>query len=237
MSIKVILFDLDGTLLPMDQEKFIKCYFGKLAAKMEPYGYEPKQLLTDIWTCTRSMIKNDGRDTNENVFWNGFSGIYGEKLEKDKPVFDEFYQKDFDSVKESCGFNPEAAPTVRAIKEKGYRVVLATNPIIPAIATQCRIRWTGLEPSDFELYTTYENSSYAKPNLEYYKEILAKLDVKPEECLMVGNDVNEDMVTEMLGMKVFLMTECIINRDNKEISSYPQGGFKELLKFLDSETL
>ena len=47
---------------------------------------------------------------------------------------------------------------MHAVKELGLRAVLATNPIFPAVATRSRIRWAGLEPEDFELCTTYENS-------------------------------------------------------------------------------
>lgn len=39
--IKVALFDLDGTLLPMDQDAFTRGYFNLLAKKLAPHGYEP----------------------------------------------------------------------------------------------------------------------------------------------------------------------------------------------------
>lgn len=67
--IKVILFDLDGTLLPMDQEIFVKTYFGLIAQKLAPYGYQPKELIEAVWAGTKAMVKNDGRKTNEEVFW------------------------------------------------------------------------------------------------------------------------------------------------------------------------
>ena len=77
MSIKVVLFDLDGTLLPMDQDVFVKAYFKGIAAKLAPYGYEPKALIDAIWAGTIKMIKNDGRRTNEEAFWDYFASIYG----------------------------------------------------------------------------------------------------------------------------------------------------------------
>ena len=83
------------------------------------------------------------------------------------------------------------------------------------------------------MYTTYENCSYCKPNPEYYREIIKQLGVKPEECLMVGNDVGDDMVAETLGMKVFLLTDCLINNGEKDISGYPQGDFTQLFRFID----
>ena len=136
-------------------------------------------------------------------------------------------------MKEVCGYNPQAAEVVKYLKKSGIRVALATNPIFPAIATQKRIRWAGLEPEEFELYTTYENCSYCKPNPEYYREIIKQLGVKPEECLMVGNDVGDDMVAETLGMKVFLLTDCLINKENVDISEIPNGGFENLRTYLE----
>lgn len=232
MSITTVLFDLDGTLLPMDQDVFVKEYFGRIAAKLAPQGYDPKQLVDTIWRGTAAMVKNDGSRTNEDAFWELAVSVYGQQILTDKRFFDEFYETEFNKIKAVCGFHPAAAEIVYGLKERGLRVALATNPIFPARATQWRIRWAGLKPEDFELYTTYENSNYCKPNLNYYREILAQLGVKPEECLMVGNDVGEDMVAAQMGMQVFLLTDCMINRSNADISVYPHGDFDALREFV-----
>lgn len=232
MAVKIVLFDLDGTLLPMDQDVFVKTYFGLLAKRLAPLGYEPTELINSVWAGTKAMIKNTGEKTNEEVFWDDFASRYGEEARNDLPEFDAFYREDFDKVKGVCGFNPKSKEVIDLLKEKGIRVALATNPIFPAIATEKRIAWAGLSPEDFELYTTYENSNYCKPNPEYYKEIVKQLNIKPEECLMVGNDVVDDMVAEKLGMKVFLLTDCLINKNNIDISVYPHGNFSDLIRFI-----
>lgn len=113
-------------------------------------------------------------------------------------------------------------------------MVLATNPIFPAVATRKRVVWAGLSVNDFELVTTYENSHSCKPNPAYYREILQKIGVSSEACLMVGNDVTEDMVAKTLGMKVFLLTDCLINKDNLDISRYPNGGYDELIAYIQN---
>lgn len=233
MKITTVLFDLDGTLLPMNMDEFIKAYFGNLAKKLSPFGYEPEKLIKAIWSGTGAMVKNNGTCTNEEAFWQDFCGIFGEQARNDIPHFDEFYRTDFQKVKEVCGFAPEAEQVVSLLKEKGIAAVLATNPIFPAVATESRIRWAGLNPEDFLLYTTYENSNYCKPNLKYYEQILTRLNLRAEECLMVGNDVDEDMVAQELGMQVFLLTPCILNRHNRDISSYPQGDFSDLIRYLN----
>lgn len=232
MKITTILFDLDGTLLPMDLNKFIKDYFGRLAAKLAPHGYDSDELIKTIWKGIGAMVKNDGSKTNEEAFWEAVVSSYGESILKDKPIFDDFYANEFDKVKASCGSDPAAAEIIHDLHERGYRVILATNPIFPARATQWRIQWAGLKQEDFELITTYENSCHCKPNPDYYKEILEKQGLTAEECVMVGNDVVEDMMTADLGMKVFLLTDCLLNKNDDDISIYPQGGFNDLAAFL-----
>ncbi|MBR6826186.1 MAG: HAD family hydrolase, partial [Oscillospiraceae bacterium] len=157
-KITTVLFDLDGTLLPMEQESFVGLYFKLLAKKLAPKGYDPEKLIAAIWSGTQTMIQNDGKKTNEEAFWDDFCSRFGEKAREDEPAFAEFYHTDFQQVQGICGFRPEAKQVISHLQEKGLRIILATNPIFPAIATESRIRWAGMETGDFELYTTYENS-------------------------------------------------------------------------------
>ena len=232
MSIKAVLFDLDGTLLPMDYEGFLKLYFGTLAKRMTKYGYDPDMLIKNIWTGTKAMVMNDGSCMNETKFWDVIAGIYGINVLQDKVLFDDFYREEFIAAKEACGFDPMAKETVELVKKQGMKTALATNPIFPMVATRQRIAWAGLEKEDFELCTTYENIGVSKPNPTYYTEIAKRLHVTPEECLMVGNDVSEDMVAKQCGMQVFLLTDCLLNKNSEDISGYPQGGFEKLQEFI-----
>lgn len=232
MGIRFVLWDLDGTLLPMNQDVFTKGYFRLLADKMTPCGYEPGRLIDAVWTGTDAMVKNDGKRSNEKVFWDCFAKIYGETALADRHLFEEFYEQEFQDAAVFCKYNPKAAETVREIRRMGLKMALAVNPVFPAAATESRIRWAGLEPEEFELYTAYENIGYCKPNTEYYREILRRLDADPEECLMVGNDVEEDMVAETIGMNVFLLTDCLINKERKDINQYPRGSFEQLVYFI-----
>ena len=233
--IKNVLFDLDGTLLPMDMDEFTGGYFKLLVKKAIAYSdaYTSDDLIKTIWGGVKAMVTNNGEMTNEEAFWKYFASVYGEDALEDKFIFDEFYANEFEGAKAFTGFNPEAKPTVEAIKAAGYKVVLATNPIFPAIATIKRCGWTGLDVTDFEAFTTYENSAYSKPNPQYYIELLKKLKMDPAECLMVGNDVTEDMEAGLkAGMQVFLITDCMINKEEKDINNYPHGTFADLREYL-----
>lgn len=235
MKITTVLFDLDGTLLPMDQDLFIKIYFGNLAKKLSPHGYEPKTLMDTIWKGTAAMVKNDGSETNEMAFWKHFSSVYGkEKATEDYPLFEDFYQHEFDEGKAVCGYDARAKQAVDLCKAKGLRVALSTNPIFPSIATEKRMRWAGLSPADFELFTTYENSSTGKPNPAYFLEVAGKMGVTPEECLVVGNDATEDVAATKVGMQVFLLTPCLINKGNIDIGAFPNGDYDTLLSYINN---
>lgn len=233
--LKAVLFDLDGTLLPMDQEVFVKYYFGGLCKKLVPLGFDANELVKNIWAGTKAMITNNGSQTNEEVFWNYFKTVYGDDILNYQPTFEAFYHNEFQAVQQVCGFEAESARIIKFVKDKGLRVILATNPIFPAIATESRIKWAGLNKDDFEIITTYENSHYAKPNQKYYAEILQNAQLKPEECLMVGNDVKEDMVARTLGIDVFLLTNDLIADDTCDLSQYPQGDFNDLYQYLENK--
>ena len=233
MAIQTVLFDLDGTLLPMDQNVFVKSYLGRIAKAMALHGYDPDKLVKAIWSGTDAMVRNDGSRLNEAVFWDTFAGFFGTPTPQELALFDAFYREGFPAVQESCGFTPRAREVLDKVKALGLQAVLATNPIFPAAATHQRVQWAGLQTSDFLHITTYENASFCKPNPDYYREILHKLGLAPEECLMVGNDATEDMVAETLGMQVFLLTPCLINKHDLDLSRWPQGDFDALLDYLD----
>ena len=201
---------------------------------MAPHGYDPKKLVDSIWEGTAAMVKNDGSVTNEIAFWNSFRRRFGNRVEGDLPLFESFYVTEFPKIRPSCGYAPAAAEVIRVLKKKGMNCVLATNPIFPQAATLHRISWAGLDPKDFLLYTTYENSCHCKPNPAYYEDVLAAIGADPRECLMVGNDVQEDMIARELGMEVFLLTDCLLDRKGVDLSQYPHGGFPELLELVKS---
>ena len=235
MAIKAILFDLDGTLLPMDQNRFLKGYFGLLTEKMVKSGYDADTFMKALLAGTDAMVANDGTKTNEALFWEVFGSFYTKEALPPISLFDEFYEKDFPRTRDFCGFDERPKKIVRAVKDKGLLAVLATAPAFPAIATETRMGYVGLKPSDFVLYTTYENSTYCKPSEGYYREFLQKIGCAPHECLMVGNDVTDDMEpATAVGMRVFLLTDYLINKNSADIAVYPNGSYDDLLHLIEA---
>jgi haloacid dehalogenase-like hydrolase. len=228
------LFDLDGTLLPMDQDKFVDVYFKEITKKLVPLGCDYKTLISILWEGTTAMINNDGTMPNSERFWQTAGRILGNKISEYEKVFCDYYENEFQMLKDFTNPTPMAKECIRILQNKGYRIVLATNPVFPRTATYSRIRWAGLVPEDFALITTYENSSFCKPYVEYYEEILDYLGLVPEQCIMVGNDVSDDMSAGIIGMDTYLITDCLINTKNKDINCYKNGSLKDFYGYLKS---
>lgn len=232
-KIDTVLFDLDGSLLPMDQDAFVSLYMEALGKTFASEGFEPKKLTGSVWKGVGAMIKNDGSISNRERFWKEFSEAMGQDMGGKEPHFVRFYENQFGEAKAATGFLDLSAKVVRLLKKKGYTVVLATNPVFPSVATYRRIRWAGLTPEDFSLVTTYEEEYYCKPSLEYYRSILDRLKKEPGQCMMVGNDVDEDMCVVSLGMRGYLLTDCLINRQGKAFDGFLSGSFQEFYKYAE----
>ncbi len=230
--LKYVLFDLDGTLLPMNQEEFVNCYFKLLCKSLKPHYPDSQKLIKSVWAGTNEMMNNDGTKLNSEVFWEKMTQIYGDNVLEDKHLFDSFYKNEFNLAKEATKPNKLVYECIELLTNKGYKLILATNPIFPLIATQNRIKWAGLSSDMFDYITSYENSSFSKSSINYYKEVLSKIGAEATECLMVGNDVLEDMKVSQIGMDTYLIKDCIINSNNIDISKFKQGdfeGFKEYI--------
>ena len=239
MKYEAILFDMDGTLLPMEQQIFVRQYFTQLARVLCPLGITPEVLNKGFWGGVGAMMKNDGTATNEEVFWKYFQEVaQREEGQKDidwdelKKVTEEFYSNEFHEVKPYMGENPLAKQVVDLAHQKADRVILSTNPIFPRAGQLARLSWVGLGEEDFDLITSYENYSYCKPNPKYFEVVCEQMGVNPQNCLVIGNDELEDMhAASTLKMDCYLVTDCQIQREGYEWNG-KQGSFSELDKWL-----
>ena len=235
MMISTILFDLDGTLLQFSQEEFIRVYFGELAKVFGKMGMDVKKSSEAVWAGTVAMSRNDGSALNQERFWSCFANhleLSDEERLVVEAACDSFYVNEFNNVKSVLKPNDISKRLVQSMVYKGYTVALATNPLFPLCGVETRLSWAGLSSNDFSLVTHYGNSSYCKPNPEYFREVFSKLKKEPSECLMIGNNPTEDMVAESLGAKAFLVTDCMENEAGVDISGFTQGTLEELEVFL-----
>lgn len=231
--ISTVLFDLDGTLIHMDQDLFLKHYFGHISKHFAALGYDAKKFAKSLIKSVITMLKNDGKRLNCEVFWESFCALYGEDLTRDRDKFDRFYATDYEALRQFCGPKLHSADCLAGLQKMGLRLVLASNPVYPPVAYEKRMSWGNLTPTPFDLMTTYENMHFCKPSVEYFLEIAEMMRVSPGECLMVGNDVSDDMPAKKAGMQTFLLTDYLLNPQNKDVSIYPQGDYAALMRYIE----
>jgi len=232
---KAILFDLDGTLLPMDMKTFTEGYFRDLYKTVNMPEIPVEQFIDAIWKGTYAMMKNDGTKTNRDVFWEVFGQIMNydeEMIQKIDSRCLGFYGNEFKKAKRFCMENPFAKEAVAEARAKADKVILATNAIFPMAGHITRLSWVGLEGSDFDYITCYEEEHYCKPNPKYFLSIMEKMDLKPEECLMIGNDEREDMLcATMAGIDSYLIEDTMIPYAEKPWTG-ERGSFADMLQML-----
>lgn len=228
---KYIFFDLDSTLLQMNQDLFLKHYFASIYKYSAKLGYNPDEFMKKFNVAAFSIIKNDGSMTNEDLFFNAMKPEYSDS-ELLKKQFNDFYIEEFDKLKDLVmnNISNTSNELINVLKAKGYKIVLATNPLFPIICTEKRIKWAGMNPNDFEYITTYENCYYCKPNRKYYYEIANKLNISLDNITMVGNDLSDDFSDLPEEMNKILITDYLINTKNLEITM-PTYTLAEFLKY------
>jgi len=205
---KAILFDLDNTLILFDEAKFFKEYIKKVAPLMSDIA-PPHALWKMILSATKSALGNNGEVTNQEVFKQTFSKYFGNKTEEIWQRFIKFYKNEFDQLKTLVNVNKGVSEIFYFLSKKNIKIVIASNPFWPCIAMEKRMGWAGVNKEQVNLITHLENMHFCKPRLEYYEEICHKINEKPENCLMVGDDPVNDMVVGKLGVKTFLATDSI----------------------------
>lgn len=228
---KAVFFDLDGTLLPIDMDEFLKSYFAQLGQFATKRGYDPELFSSSLGKATHAMTQSSG-GLNEERFWNTFLPLMGGSREEHEAFLLEFYEGTFNDLGANVVPNPAAPEIIKTLKDKGYTLYLTTMPLFPRIAVENRLRWAGCDPESFDRITTYDNSTSTKPHVEYYQENIDHIGLNASDILMVGNNTNEDLSAMKLGCDGYLVTDCLLDPINFDIESVKHGSLRDFLEFV-----
>jgi FMN phosphatase YigB (HAD superfamily) len=228
---KAILFDLDGTLLPMNFDRFMNVYFEKMSGYFADL-LNPATLPKSILMGTQTMVADTSELTNETIFMTFFSEYYKDDISKYKGRFETFYKTIFDDVRISTWQSNEMKEVVSYLKTKNIPMVIATNPLFPMEANLRRIKWAGLDPNDFVYITSLEANTKCKPNPKFFKEVLDQTGYEPADVLMVGNDYLEDGVAITLGIDTYIITDCALNDQLTGYKPTYESNYQDFLSFI-----
>ena len=219
-----LLFDLDDTLLDTNLEVFIPAYFQALSVHFAEYV--PSQVTLSALTASLNLTyksRNPVRTLRE-IFEKNFYQQLGVPQNVLANLVEQFYDDIFPTLGVHTRQFPEAAPLIEWAFSRGYRIAIATDPLFPCKATYHRLRWAGFEPERFEVVSTIENFHFSKTYPAYYAEVLGRMGWPDGPILMVGNDVDRDILpAQRLGLKTYLVD------DGSASGSGPEAGRGKLV--------
>ncbi|HKI52875.1 MAG TPA: DinB family protein, partial [Anaerolineales bacterium] len=141
-------------------------------------------------------------------------------------IIEDFYDNEFPKLRATTDPRPDTVPLIEWAVSRGCRIAIATDPLFPRKATYHRLRWAGFEPEQFELISSFENFHFSKTHAAYYAEMLGQLGWPDGPVLMIGNDLQRDILpADKFGLKTYLI-------DGKSASSSgPEAGRGKLSDF------
>ncbi len=214
-----LLLDLDDTLLNTNLESFIPAYFQALAKELAPQ-IAPELMFRALISGTRLMSESeDFSHTLQEVFDAEFFQQINIPRATLESAIENFYDNVFPTLAGLTSQRPEAKPFIDWAFSQGFRIAIATDPLLPRKATHHRLRWAGFEPEQFELVSTFDHFHFSKTHPAYYAEVLGRMGWPEGPVLMVGNDMERDILpAQMLGLAAFHVD------DESASSSAPDAG-------------
>lgn len=195
-----LLLDLDDTLLNTNLAAYFQALSNHLASQIEP-----DLMLRALISGMRAMNENeDFSRTLQEVFEAEFFAQVDISPDNLQPALEDFYDNIFPTLSGWTSQIPEAKAFVDWAFSKGYRIAIATDPLLPPKTTHHRLRWAGFDPAQFELISTLDNFHFSKAHAAYYAEVLGRMGWPEGAVLMVGDDMERDILpAKKLGLAAF----------------------------------
>lgn len=230
-----LLLDLDDTLLDTNLDAFTPAYFQALSQHVASHA-APDVMIRALLGSVRLINESeDPTHTLEEIFDADFYAKLGTSKQDLSHIIEDFYDNIFPQLEQHTHRRPEAVPFVEWAWAQGYRIAIATDPLFPRKATYHRLRWAGFEPERFELVSTFEHFHFSKTYPAYYAEVLGRLGWPEGPILMVGNDIERDLLpAHRLGLKTFFIDGEAVSSPGFEAG---RGKLADLRPWLESSDL
>lgn len=231
-QVQAVFFDLDGTLVDVDMQLFVAGYLRRLTEQMSNQ-VDPVKASRVLHQAVSAMFANtDAEKTLETILYDVLKMELGMSAEDYLEALERFCQEDLDSLRPLVKGHPLSSRLIDTSLARGWKVVLATNPIFPRVVVDARLDWGTLDREAFHHVTSYETAHFCKPSPAFFEELLETMNVPAEACLMVGNDVLHDLSASQVGIRTCLLTPWCIKRPGTTFKADWQGGHEELLMLL-----
>jgi FMN phosphatase YigB (HAD superfamily) len=232
-ELRGIFFDLDGTLLQVDMERFIPAYIDGLAGVCADLA-ERRRFSEVLLKATWALLHSDrGECSNQQLFNTAIErhltiapGLFAQRLER-------YCAEQLPALETLITPHPLVPRILQGCFERGLKVVVATNPVFPRPLVEARLGWGAMGAFPFDLVTSYENCRYCKPHPGFFEDILQTLELAPQHCLMVGNDTVHDLSARQAGIATFLLDTWLVDRGGGFRPDF-RGGHAELCRLVET---
>jgi len=190
-----LLLDLDNTLLSNEMDTFLPGYLKALSKHLASFA-DGSRMIPALLRATEEMTANQRPDcTLKEVFDSRFFPELGVSAPDMEEAIDRFYDQVFPTLRSLTSPYPQAVKLVEEALRRGYRVVVATNPLFPRTAVMQRLEWAGLSADHypFDLISSCETFHFAKPNPAFLAECLARIGWPEGPIVVVGDSLENDI--------------------------------------------
>lgn len=201
--IKHLLIDLDGTLVGARNVALSVAFTYKVLQKLRQK--------TKIWPALKAMARATNVSyaaRSEQTNQSRIVDIFAEELGMDRAETEKLL---LETIREVF---PQLQPYFYPMPFAGkfldwangrFPITLATNPMWPEDIIKLRVQWANIDPSIFGNITHANKMHSCKPEVSYYEELLEQENLKPEECLLIGNHMENDLAATKLGIPVYIV--------------------------------
>lgn len=200
-----LLVDLDGTLVRLRARPILSLRLALRGARRFAAVLPRRRFHGAFWRAAEVMQTHTTEHTNHDVLISAFAREAGCAEPDIARLFDDLVNHDFARMRWHFRPIPGAREALLRARDRGHRLVLATNPVWPERAVRMRLAWGGLADVAFDFVTHSGVMTRCKPSVLYYRELLARIALGARDCVMVGDNPRKDLPAAEAGIRTFLL--------------------------------
>ena len=200
-----LLVDLDGTLVRLRARLVLELRLALRGARRFAAVLPRRRFHRAFWRAARVMQTHATGRANHDVLVGELARQAGCAEADIARCLDDMVTHDFARMAWHFRPIPGAREALLRARDRGHRLVLATNPVWPERAVRMRLAWGGLDDVAFDFVTHSGVMSRCKPSVLYYRELLARLAKTADQCVMVGDNPRKDLPAAEAGIRTFLL--------------------------------
>lgn len=228
---EVLLLDLDNTLIHNPDRAFALGFLQLAEAHFQAtLGFPGVAQI--IRQSIRAMLAEHAHPTTSALQTHLIAEAASVPPERVTMAWQAFYRELYPQLRANVQPVKGVVDLLHALKGRGYRLVIATNPLYPASGVYQRMAWGGLPGRDFFEHITHsQNARHAKPHPAYYAQLLHHLGVPAARTWMIGDSPRNDIApAHAAGMTTFYIADEPSNTPPPE--AHASGSLMDLAPLL-----